>query len=117
MTRSYLKNISQLSTLSLSKGTSKKRLRQAQPPDPNHFCAASSMPTSQLQVEVFTTNVTGEEEAKRLLLELNKLITASRINFDLDDTDRILRIESEEVRVEEVIRFMHSRGYQASILE
>lgn len=47
-------------------------------------------------VKVFKTDVRDQAAAKRIAQELESYIEESRINFDLDDCDKILRIESRE---------------------
>ena len=46
-------------------------------------------------VEVFKTNVQGCEESKQLIQKLLEHFPCCTINFDLEDCDNILRIESE----------------------
>ena len=70
-----------------------------------------------LTVEVFKTNVDDWEDAQALTLELCQLFPNSRINFDMEDADRVLRIEAVEICVEKIIEFMKTKGYQTSILE
>lgn len=48
-------------------------------------------------VEVFKTNVQQQRQAAWLLGLLNRQFPLCRINFDLDDCDRILRVEGREV--------------------
>ena len=45
-------------------------------------------------VEVFKTNVSNQHLANRIITDLNQLYPNYRINFDLEDCDKILRIES-----------------------
>ncbi len=47
-------------------------------------------------VEVFKTNVSEEKDAAQLLKQLQNASAQYKVNFDLDDCDRILRIESTE---------------------
>ena len=47
-------------------------------------------------VEVFRTSVETRTEADRMAALLSKEFPGARINFDLDDCDRILRIETKE---------------------
>jgi hypothetical protein len=46
------------------------------------------------EVEVFRTNVANLREAMLLLQNLQACFPTCRITFDLDDCDRVLRIES-----------------------
>ena len=45
-------------------------------------------------VEVFKTNVTADADADLLITELHKAFPSYKVNFDLDDCDRILRVKS-----------------------
>ena len=45
-------------------------------------------------VEVFKTNVTAVADADLLITELHKAFPSYKVNFDLDDCDRILRVKS-----------------------
>ena len=45
-------------------------------------------------VEVFKTNIQRKRTAAKVKMELLLLFPECKINFDLDDCDRILRIES-----------------------
>ena len=45
---------------------------------------------------VFKTSVNTKVQAKKLKLHIDKLVPNAKWNFDLDDRDRILRIDSEE---------------------
>lgn len=45
-------------------------------------------------VEVFKTNVERETQAAKLLAALVDYFPAYKINFDLEDCDKILRVES-----------------------
>ena len=51
-------------------------------------------------VEVFRTNVKSKREAVRLREQLLREIPASRVNIDLEDRDRVLRIESPEKNID-----------------
>ena len=67
-------------------------------------------------VEVFKTNVQKQKEAKMILPVLSKSFPALRINFDLDDCDRILRVEG-SVNPEKVIKLLRSNGYECKVLD
>ncbi|MDG3582758.1 MULTISPECIES: hypothetical protein [Galbibacter] len=45
-------------------------------------------------VEIFVTDVTNESSAKHVLKELHTIFKDYSANFDLEDCDRILRVES-----------------------
>lgn len=68
-------------------------------------------------VEVFKTNVDDAELAKRLTSKLLVHFPHCRINFDLHDCDKILRIEGESICNEKIIALMKNDGCQCNILE
>ena len=41
----------------------------------------------------------------------------SRINFDMHDCDKILRVEASHIIPEKVIEVMNNHGYQCMVLE
>jgi hypothetical protein len=67
-------------------------------------------------VEVFKTNVQKINESKKIIWILLEHFPESKINFDLSDCDRILRVESEVIFSEKVIEILTSNGYFAEIL-
>ena len=46
-------------------------------------------------IEVFKTNISNGEEASRLMVEIKKAFAGYKVNFDLSDCDRILRVVCE----------------------
>ncbi len=68
-------------------------------------------------VEVFKTNVREKDQAQRLMLILVQEFPFSKINFDLEDCDRILRMEAEWIAQDRVIEVLEGYGYRCSLLE
>jgi hypothetical protein len=68
-------------------------------------------------VEVFKTNVRHKKQAKTLLGVLAKQFPLFRINFDLEDCDKILRVEGENIQQEKIACLVIENGYQCDILE
>lgn len=48
-----------------------------------------------MKVEVFKTNVTDPDRAKWLVDHIQRTFPSCKVNFDLDDCDRILRVVNE----------------------
>jgi hypothetical protein len=67
-------------------------------------------------VEVFKTNVQDIAESKRIVGELLVHLPGNRINFDLSDCDRILRVEGEDIPIETIIQLVSSVGYYCEVL-
>jgi len=75
------------------------------------------MNTEDIQVEVFRTNVQSPDLARHLAEQLNIRIGATKVTFDLEDCDRILRVEGSGFSVHEVIMFLHERGHHIELLD
>ena len=70
-------------------------------------------------VEVFKTNVQHEQHAKIILNEIEALFVNYRATFDLDDCDKILRVESKSgfIQSSKLIHLLSECGYVAKVLE
>ncbi|MFN8357591.1 MAG: hypothetical protein U0Y10_24245 [Spirosomataceae bacterium] len=67
-------------------------------------------------VEVFKTNVSNQERAQWLVAAWMERFPNHRISFDLEDCDRILRIQGDEVCTESVIDWLSSQGHDCLLL-
>ena len=67
-------------------------------------------------VEVFKTNVEDTGQAEMFIDILSDKLPGCRINFDLDDCDRILRIEGEFLPLEIIRETVNGKGIQCEIL-
>ncbi|WP_143306259.1 hypothetical protein [Chitinophaga vietnamensis] len=69
-------------------------------------------------VEVFKTNVQFRVHANLLLAQIHRAFAGYRANFDLDDCDRILRVQSStgDVAAAELIGFLKPFGCVAVVL-
>ncbi|HZJ36158.1 MAG TPA: hypothetical protein VFD29_06000 [Gillisia sp.] len=69
-------------------------------------------------VEVYSTNVKDHRQADFLLHQLGKVFPAYEINFDLQDCDNILRVESGSGTIEvfQVIALLNDFGFTAQVL-
>lgn len=68
-------------------------------------------------VEVFRTNVRQKRQARILLNKLAKQFPKFKINFDLEDCDKILRVEGKDVRHEKIAELVTGNGYYCDVLE
>ena len=70
-------------------------------------------------VQVFKTDVQDQLSAAYIILFLRQAFAHCRINFDLDDCDKILRIENEQGAIEEgeVQLLVAGCGYYCEPLE
>ena len=68
-------------------------------------------------VEVFRTNVRHKRQAKVLLNILSKQFPLFHMNFDLEDCDKILRVEGENICQEKIAGLVTENGYECGVLE
>ena len=68
-------------------------------------------------IEVFKTNVHEASEAKKIASLLLQHFPGSRINFDLHDCDKILRVEGKDFVTEEIMVLVKEEGYACHVLE
>jgi hypothetical protein len=67
-------------------------------------------------VEVFKTNVDEVELSELLIQQLEDHFPDSLINFDMEDCDKILRVEASMVAPEKIIQILNSNGYSCEVL-
>ena len=68
-------------------------------------------------VEVFMTNVQDVSQANYLIKMIIKIFPHYLVNFDLEDCDKILRVESDTIDSNAIIRLLSSNNVWCEILE
>ena len=70
-------------------------------------------------VEVFKTNVNRVEHARLIANEIEAITANYRVNFDLYDCDRIMRVKSTEGDIDAVriILLLKTLGFDAQVLQ
>lgn len=70
------------------------------------------------QVEIFKTNIDTERDATAVVKKLTRHFPHCRVNFDLEDCDRILRIEAQDESIDEqqIIQLMRLQGFTCAHL-
>jgi hypothetical protein len=68
-------------------------------------------------IEVFKTNVQRTNQAKQIITLLNEHLPNSRINFDLEDCDKVLRIDSPRIINADVITMLRQNGFLCEELQ
>lgn len=68
-------------------------------------------------IEVFKTSVRYKKESKTLVRHLKQLLPDGWVTFDLDDCDKILRIESSSFSPEVIVRLLQKHGHRCEILD
>lgn len=73
---------------------------------------------NQTIVEIFKTNVNSEPSANEIVYGLNKLYPDCLINFDLEDCDKVLRVESyNAIDVFGVINYGKCNNIEISLID
>ncbi len=67
-------------------------------------------------VEVFKTDVRNKRQSLILLAQLTTRFSTYKINFDLTDCDRILRVEGENISVCQIIECLSLNGCSSEVL-
>jgi tRNA G26 N,N-dimethylase Trm1 len=68
-------------------------------------------------IEVFKTNVVKPSQAKTILKILQENFNDFKVNFDLADCDKVLRVQGKSISPEEIIKLVNANGYQCEILD
>lgn len=68
-------------------------------------------------VEVFKTNVMAVDQSKKLIGILLGHYPKGRINFDMEDCDKVLRVECEVVCPVKVVAVLNAEGYECCVLD
>jgi hypothetical protein len=68
-------------------------------------------------VEVFKTDVQKKAESKMLLCILSEALPSSKINFDLSDCDKVLRVEGEDIEALRIMMLVQEYGFMCEILD
>ena len=68
-------------------------------------------------VEVFKTNVQKKTQSKMLLRVLSEAFPSFKINFDLTDCDKILRVEGENMEVLRIMILVKEHGFKCEVLD
>jgi hypothetical protein len=68
-------------------------------------------------VEVFKTNVQRKIESKKLLSVLSQTFPSFKMNFDLSDCDKVLRVEGENMEALHIIILVKEYGFMCELLE
>ena len=67
-------------------------------------------------VEVFKTNIQDKDLASKVITSLHKQFPEYILNFDLEDCDKILRVESESINKEMIIFSLGVKGILCEVL-
>ena len=62
-------------------------------------------------VEIFKTNVQKESEKEYVIAVIQTQFPDYKINFDLEDCDKILRVEGIDIQCDNLMDYVHCLGY------
>jgi len=68
-------------------------------------------------VEVFKTNVQKKAQSKMLLCILSKAFPSFKINFDLLDCDKVLRVKGDNIEALRIMILINEYGFKCEILD
>jgi hypothetical protein len=68
-------------------------------------------------VEVFKTNVQRKQQSKMLLYVLSETFPSFKINFDLSDCDKVLRVEGDKMETSRIILLVKENGFTCEVLD
>jgi hypothetical protein len=68
-------------------------------------------------VEVFKTDVQKKTQSKMLLCVLSKAFPSCKINFDLSDRDKLLRIEGDNLEALRIMILVKEYGFTCEVLD
>ena len=68
-------------------------------------------------VEVFKTNVQKKTQSKMLLNILSDAFPSLKINFDLSDCDKVLRVEGDNMEALRIMILVKEYGFTCEILD
>ena len=68
-------------------------------------------------VEVFKTNVQKKAQSKMLLRILSEAFPSFKINFDLSDCDKVLRVEGDNMEALRIMILVKEYGFKCEILD
>jgi hypothetical protein len=70
-----------------------------------------------MEILVFKTNVTSKKKVSRIAPLLTSFPAIRQWNFDLDDCDKVLRIEATELNPGSVELLLHTAGFNCQELD
>ena len=68
-------------------------------------------------VEAFKTNVQKKTQSKMLLSILSEAFPSFKINFDLSDCDKVLRVEGDNIESLSIIMLVKESGFKCEVLD
>ena len=70
-----------------------------------------------MEILVFKTNVSSKRKVSKVKPVLTSVAAIKRWNFDLDDCDKVLRIETTGLKTNYVESLLHAAGFYCQVLD
>jgi hypothetical protein len=70
-----------------------------------------------MQIEVFKTNVKTKRNAAMVAHRIKRILPVGKVSFDLEDCDKILRIEAKEIQSQSILNLLLDLGFTCTPLE
>lgn len=68
------------------------------------------------RISIFKTNVSIDEDAKIVLNQIQMTYPTVRVNFDLEDCDKILRLEGQNYQEDDIVSILNKLGFSCEEL-
>jgi len=68
-------------------------------------------------VEVFKTDVQKKAQSKMLVCILSEAFPSFKINFDLSDCDKVLRVEGDNMEALRIMMIVKEYGFNCEVLD
>jgi predicted RNA-binding protein YlqC (UPF0109 family) len=68
-------------------------------------------------VEVFKTNVQKKAQSKMLLCILSETFPSLKINFDLSDCDKVLRVNGDNIEALRIMILVKEYGFMCEVFD
>ncbi|MDB5198829.1 MAG: hypothetical protein JWO92_792 [Chitinophagaceae bacterium] len=70
-----------------------------------------------MKIEVFKTNVQEADQASKIVSLLLEHFPGNRINFDMHDCDKVLRVEGKDFIPAKIIMLVEEHGFNCTPLQ
>ena len=68
-------------------------------------------------IEIFKTNVQKKAQSKMMLYILSETFPSLKINFDLSDRDKVLRVQGDYIETLPIMLLVKEHGFTCEILD
>lgn len=68
-------------------------------------------------IGIFKTNISTQKEKNQVIRALSGEFSATLCTLDLEDCDRVLRVDGPQMEEHQVVSFVRELGFQCAVLE